>query len=287
MTHRTVTTLRGTTANMIISSRSRASLLVACLVVAACSQGFQTRKYPTSPALFVAAKAEFDKKKWDNAITGFERLTLDLSARDTLLPLAHYYLGQAHERRGEHLLAAQSFNRLAESFSDDTLADDALFAAGESYAAMWRDPQLDPTYGDLAQSQYRLLGSLYPDSPLKEKADAAVLRIDEQKASKDYETGQHYVRRRAFDSAIIYYKDVVRNYPATNKSRDAMLRIVEVYRRPEMNYKEEAKEMCTALEGAYPGDKDVARLCPPDKAVADSTSAKPDPVAAKPKKPAR
>ena len=275
---------------MITSSRFRASLLVACLGVAACSQGFQTRKYTSTPALFVAAKAEFNKKKWDNAITGFERLTLDLSARDTLLPLAHYYLGQAHDKRGEHLLAAQSFNRLAESFSDDTLADDALFAAGESYAAMWRDPQLDPTYGDLAQSQYRLLGSLYPDSPLKPKADAAVLHIDELKASKDYETGQHYVRRRAFDSAIIYYKDVVRNYPATNKSRDAMLRIVEVYRRPEMNYKEEAKEMCTALIGAYPGDKDVAKLCPPERAAAtDSVLAKPapaKPAPAKPKKPA-
>lgn len=279
---------------MTTSSRFRASLLVACLGVAACSQGFQTRKYSTTQALFTAAKAEFNKKKWDNAITGFERLTLDLSARDTLLPLAHYYLGQAHDKRGEHLLAAQSFNRLAESFSDDTLADDAIFAAGESYAAMWRDPQLDPTYGDLAQSQYRLLGSLYPESPLKVKADAAVLHIDELKASKDYETGQHYVRRRAFDSAIIYYKDVVRNYPATNKSRDAMLRIVEVYRRPEMNYKEEAKEMCTALEGAYPGDKDVAKLCPPEKAAApaaaaDSSAAKKAAAkldAAKPKKPA-
>jgi hypothetical protein len=40
-----------------------------------------------------------------------------------------------------------------------------------------------------------------------------------------------------------------------------------------MNYKDEAAEMCTALEGAYPGDKDVARLCVSDSAAADSVKA--------------
>ena len=245
--------------------------MLAGLVAVGCAQGFQTRKYPTSASLWTASMAEFKKKNWDNAVTGFERLTLDLSARDTLLARSHFYLGQSYANRGDYLLSAQSFNRLAESFPDDSLADDALFAAGESYSKLWKDPQLDPTYGDLSQSQFRLLVSLYPESSLREKADKALLGIDEMKASKDYETGLHYVRRRAFDSAIIYFKDVVRNFPATLKSRDAMLRMVEVYKKPEMNYKDEAAEMCTALHGAYPGDKDVAKLCPPDSG-ADSSA---------------
>jgi outer membrane protein assembly factor BamD len=270
---RTIAPESGIKGTMLHSRRTLGFVMLAGIVAAGCSQGFQTRKFPTSASLWTASMAEFKKKNWDNAVTGFERLTLDLSARDSLLPRAHYYLGESYANRGDYLLSAQSFNRLAESFPDDTLADDALFSAGQSYGKLWKDPQLDPTYGDLSQSQFRLLVSLYPESPLREKADKALLGIDEMKASKDYETGMHYVRRRAFDSAIIYFKDVVRNFPATQKSRDAMLRMVEVYQRPEMNYKEEAKEMCTALEGAYPGDKDVSRLCPSDAAVSDSTKA--------------
>lgn len=282
---RTIAPQSGIKGTMLHSRRTLGIVMLAGLAAAGCSQGFQTRKFPTSASLWTASMAEFNKKKWDNAVTGFERLTLDLSARDTLLPRAHYYLGQAYANRGDYLLSAQSFNRLAESFPDDTLADDALFAAGQSYGNLWKNPQLDPTYGDLSQTQFRLLVSLYPESPLRDKADKALLAIDEKKASKDYETGQHYVRRRAFDSALIYYKDVVRNFPATQKSRDAMLRMVEVYNRPEMNYKEEAKEMCTALEGAYPGDKDVAKLCPTATAAADSAKAA-DKSAAKGAKPA-
>lgn len=250
------------------------AVLAATLALAACARGFQLKKYPTNNGLFKASMAEFHAKHWDNAVTGFEKLTLDLTARDTLLPLAHYYLGKAHENNGEYLLAAQSYAKLAESFPDDTLAAAALLAAGDSYLKMWRDPSLDPTYASMAQTQYRLLLSVYPDSPLKEKAEAGAAKVDEMLATKDYETGLHYIRRHAYDSALIYLKDVVRNYPNTQRSRDAMLRIVEVYHLPEMNYREEAKEMCVAMHGAYPGDPDVAKLCP-DVVAADSAKTAP------------
>jgi len=247
------------------------AVLVALAASVACSRGFQLRKYPQLDALFTASVAEFKAKRWDNAVAGFEKLTLDLSARDTLLPMSHWYLAQSHEEKGEHILAATSFSRLAESFPDDSLADDALFQAGSSYLRLWRNAELDPQYGTLAQAQFRTLLSVYPESPLRKEAEGGLSRIDEQFAEKDYLNGLFYVRRGGFDSAIIYFKSVVRNFPATLKSRDAMLRMVEVYKKPEMNYKDEAAEMCTALHGAYPGDKDVAKLCPPGSG-ADSSA---------------
>ncbi len=258
-----------------MSARLRLLAVPLVLTAVACRPGFQVRKFPTNQALYVASYAEFKKGKFDNAVTGFERLTLDLAARDTLLPLAHYYLGKAHDGRGEHLLAAQSYSRIAEQFPDDTLADDALMAAGDSYLKMWRNPELDPSYGTLGQAQYRLLQSLYPDSPLSKTASEKLDAIDEEFATKDYETGRHYVRRKAFDSAIIYFKDVVKNYPNSQRARDAMLRMVEVYRRPEMNYKEEATEMCAALRAAYPAQPEVKVACPEVVAApADAGAAK-------------
>ena len=262
---------RGTNGVMRLR-RQVALLFVAVLAMGACVRGFQVKKYPTNDGLFKASLAEYQNKKWDNAITGFEKLTLELSARDTLLPLAHWYLAWSHEHREEHILAATSFTRLAESFPDDSLADDALFQAGSSYLRLWKNPELDPQYGILSQSHLRTLLSVYPDSPLRKDAEAQLLKIDDMFAAKDYLIAVQYTRRGAFDSSIIYFKDVIKNYPNSEHARLALLRMVEVYRKPQMNYKEEAAETCTTLRTAYAGDKDVAKLCGLAAAVADSTA---------------
>lgn len=240
-----------------------AVLVVALTVANACRPGFQPRGFASTGALFTASLREYNLKHYDNAVTGFERLTLDLSARDTLLPLSHWYLAHAHELKNEHLLAASSYARLAESFPDDSLAPPALLLAGRSYSELWRRPDLDPTYGDLAQIQFRQLASLYPDSPLRKDADSSSMDIDERKASKDYGIGMHYVRRKAFESSLIYFKDVVKDYPATKTARDALLEMVAVYRRPELKYLPEAAETCLTLRTAYPVDARTDAVCPP------------------------
>lgn len=253
-----------------------AAFLAAVLAIGtACRPAFQPRGFPSSAALFKASLAEYNAKRFDNAVTGFERLTLDLSARDTLLPLAHWYLAHAHEMKKEHLLAASSYARLAESFPDDSLAPAALLLAGQSYSELWRRPDLDPTYGDLAQIQFRQLSTLYPDSPFKKQADSASLNIDERKAAKDYGIGMHYVRRKAFESSLIYFKDVVKNYPLTDMARSSLMEMVIVYRRPELKFVPEAAETCVTLRTTYPADAAVGALCPvPGTVAADSAAAK-------------
>ena len=258
------------------SSVGRAVALAAILVAAACRPAFQPRNYASSTLLYNASMAEYNKKRYDNAVTGFERLTLDLSARDTLLPLAHWWLAHAHGMKLENLLAASSYARLAESFPDDTLAPRAMLLAGASYRKLWRRPDLDATYGDLAQIQFRQLSALYPDSPERKLADSASQEIDENKAAKDYGTGMFYVRRNAFESSLIFFKDVVKNYPNTRMARNALMAMVNVYRRPQLKYLPEAAETCVTLRTAYAGDAEVAALCP--KAVpADSVGVKPKP----------
>ncbi len=77
--------------------------------VAACRPEFQLKNFTTNEALYTASLRAYDRHHWDNAIAGFEKLTTDLPARDTLLPRSYWYLASAHEHQDEHLLAAQSF----------------------------------------------------------------------------------------------------------------------------------------------------------------------------------
>jgi outer membrane protein assembly factor BamD (BamD/ComL family) len=101
--------------------------------------------------------------------------------------------------------------------------------------------------------------ALYPTSPLKDGADQQVAHLQEWFAEKDYLNGNHYYHKRAYDSAIIYLKDVVKNYPNVPITRVAYLRLVDAYRK--IHYKEDADDVCNTLRVTYPGDLQVQRSC--------------------------
>src|SRR5687768_7915016 len=239
-----------------------ALLAIGLLGTAACrrSPAFDTARFPSNDELFQASVQEFDAKRWANAVRGFEKLTTDLPPRDARLPLAYHYLARSQARLGDHLIAAQTFSRLSANFPDDSLADDALLLGAKEYQSLWRSPGLDAEYGRSALTLYQTLVAVYPGSSLAPEAQAGIAKLEQMFATKDYDAGFHYIKRGAYDSAIIFFKDLIRKYPSTPKAREAYLRLLESYR--EINYREEAREVCETMRQTYPTDSEVARACP-------------------------
>jgi outer membrane protein assembly factor BamD len=199
------------------------------LAASACKPEFNLKNYTTNEALYTASLSLFQHHKWGDAITGFDKLSTDLPPRDTLLARSYWYLATAHEKQGEHLLAAQSYSRLVESFPDDTLADDAALEAARAYREMWRKPQLDATYGETALGSYATLVELYPQSPLVPTANKEMQELQDWFAEKSYLSGMYYFRRKAWDSANLYFTEILTKWPNAPRARDAALRLVESY----------------------------------------------------------
>ncbi len=236
--------------------RTVAALMVA---LAACRPDFELKSFTQDTALYQASVRELQRRRWDNAIAGFERLTIELPARDTLMAPALFHLGKARQGKKEWLLAAQAFTRVTESFPDHELADDALYEAGISYARLWRKPALDAQYGETAISTLRMMQGMYPSSPLNETAQREIDRLTNWLGMKAYQTGMFYMRRKAYDPAIIYFKDVLRLYASAPIARDAAIKLVQAYN--EINYREEASEQCASLRQTYPGSPEVREVC--------------------------
>jgi outer membrane protein assembly factor BamD len=124
---------------------------------------------------------------------------------------------------------------------------------------MWRKPALDPTYGETALATYNTLLGLYPTSPLIPEAKAELAELEDMFAQKAYLAGMYYLRRGAYDSGIIYFKDVLAKYAATPTARAAQLRLVDSYKA--IRYKEDASDACAVLKKTYPDDAEVRTTC--------------------------
>lgn len=230
------------------------------VALAGCRASFQPRQFGNDHGrLYAATLEQFEKGRWDNAIAGFERLTIELPARDPLLPLSFYHLAEAHLERNEYLLAAQNFVRVAEAFPLDTLAPVSLLRAGRSYGELWRKPSLDPQYGETARATLESMIAVYPESPLAEEARRELAALNDKFAQKIYNNGMFYMRRNGNHSAVIYFREVVDTYPETPTAKAALLRMVEAFR--EENWREDAEETCATLHGKYPADQAVRELC--------------------------
>jgi outer membrane protein assembly factor BamD len=238
----------------------RASVAVlAVLVVTACGNRLDPALYPTPEALFDASMSAFRAGNCGVARQGFQRLTFELPPRDQRHAEVRYYLAECMLDQNEELEAARQFRRVADEFPRHRLAPDALLRAGDAYAELWRDPELDPTYGETAVATYAELLGRFPSTPGADRAQLRITELNEKFAEKAYKAGVFYLRLRAFDSAIIYFKDVVAKYPQSGYAPRAVVRLIEAYDR--IGYQDDQQAMCLHLQQYYPGTEGAGEAC--------------------------
>ncbi len=237
--------------------------IIAALVLAAAAcakRPIDTTAYPDPQVLFDSALVAYRAGDCGWARDAFARLTFELEVRDPRQPEARYYVGECMLRKGERLEASRQFRRLAEEYPRHELAPDALLRSGDAYASLWNTPDLDPTYGDAALATYRELLARYPASPAADRAQLRMAEIEELFAEKEFKSGVFYIRLGAYDSAIIYFKDVVANYPRSSYASRSVMELIKAYGR--IGYVEEKQEMCQYLWQYYPEVEGAQRACP-------------------------
>jgi outer membrane assembly lipoprotein YfiO len=232
---------------------------------------------PVSSASQSASAAEVDalwKKveqavrhaKWSEAAKLLERVLLELPPGDPRIPQAHFWLGEAHFARGNHLEGVREFRHTSDDTPNHPLAPDALLRVGDVYADLWRRPELDPTYGQTALATYQELLNRYPGTSAAQRAQHGIAELNEKFAYKSYKAGLFYFRLKAYDSAILYFKDLVASYPKTHVVPDALIKLVEAYRK--LGYREDVQETCGYIRRFHPNAPLVNEVCPTNAAGA-------------------
>jgi outer membrane protein assembly factor BamD len=256
----------------------RATLALLLLGTAACGgRGGRASTAPTPELQENATTAQVDtlwrlaehqvrRGKWSDAQKNLERVLLELPAGDPRIAQAHFFLGEAYYAMGSHLEAAREFRKTSDDTPNDPLAADALLRVGDVYADLWRRPELDPSYGQTALATYQELVNRYPGTSAAARAQARIADLQERFAYKEYRAALYYFKLKAYDSAILYLKDVVATYPRAAIAPDALVKLVQAYQK--LGYKEDMQETCGYIRRFHPEAAKTHGVCPPDSAGA-------------------
>lgn len=230
------------------------SLLGVLFLAAACG----TARAPTElapPELFTWAVEKFEEGDYRAAIPGFTEFVI----RDPLNPRvdsAQYLLGESYLRRGQELRAVNEFQQLVRTRPNSHLADDAQLGTCRAY---WRlSPSIARDQEDTrrAVEECNRLLELFPGSPLREEAREIVLEAREKLAEKAFRVGKHYLDRRLYESANIYFEMALEEDPEADIIPEVLAALYQSYRR--IGFDSEAETVRQRLLRDH-GDTEQAR----------------------------
>jgi outer membrane protein assembly factor BamD len=223
--------------------------MLAAVVASACASREASLHDLAPQTVWEQGIEHFNERRWDEAIRHFDHF-LVVGGADPRVHQARYYAAEAHFNQREYLSAASRFTALAGDLGRAELAAQSRYMACRSYEELAPNPQLDQEYTRAAIDHCQALVDYFPDHHYAQEATEILDRMWHRLAAKTYQSGEWYQRRRAPDSALIYYQDVVRLYPRTSYAPRALRRMMEIYEA--LDYQEELEETRQRLLTAYP-----------------------------------
>lgn len=124
--------------------------------------------------------------------------------------------------------AIQAFQRLIDEYPASKLVDSAQYEVAYcSYRASLK-PAYDVEPTDKAIRAFEEFAQTSTNEELAEEADATIKRLKDKAAEKSILTARFYEGQKHYDSAIIYYQDVLDRFPDSSFAGPARAKIEEL-----------------------------------------------------------
>ena len=242
---------------MTIARLFRSRVLLLALLFASCAGNGVNPAELSADELFQQASGYYEAGNLGRAIPLLESF-VQLHFGDPRAPDVRMWLGEAYQKRRQWITAASHFQRLIEDYPSSPHEIAARFAICESYYRLSPPAQLDQEYTYAGIAHCESVSSNYAQTELGTTAGRYLEEMRNKLAKKVYDAGAFYVRRRAYDAAVVYFQDVLENFPQTIYAPAALRSLVETYR--ELGYVEEADATEERLRQEYPDSPEARGL---------------------------
>ncbi len=205
---------------------------------------------------FEIGKRHFAEKDYNGAKIIFDRLSRYNIISD-FTDSAQYLLAESYFNMHDFILAQSEYNRMVTNLPPgNPLFKIAMFKKAECYNRLSPNPALDQAYTMGAIKAYNDFIENYPiDTVWTPMARERFVELRDKLAKKDLDAGILYMKQRDYESAQIYFDDVLDSFPDTPSASRALFHKGECFIKAR-NYLK-AKEMFNNYLTLFP-DKEFA-----------------------------
>ena len=150
-----------------------------------------------------------------------------------LAPKAQYKLGLVLKGLLRYYEAEEEFSKVVSRYPDSEWAAAAKFQIASCRASLSKGPAYDQGAAQEAKEKFEEFVKEHPDAVLSLDAEKNINSIREKEAEANFNIAQFYEKQKVFDSARIYYKDIMNNYADSPWAAQAAARLQIMERKNE------------------------------------------------------
>jgi outer membrane protein assembly factor BamD len=238
---------------MEIMKRVAISLLVLLLLLGCAGKkdkGLKTVQGDPE-TLYKQALADFNAKKYKNAIEKFELLRSNFPDSSPYATWAELRVADSHFFLKEYVEAAagyEEFKKIHPTYEEGAYIQ---FQIGMSYFNWMTTSDRDQTYTKKALASFEYLVANYPPSLFTEKGKDKIGICKRQLAEHEYFIGDFYYRQEKYQAAASRFEWLLEKFPKWPDEDKTLLYLGKTYLG--LNEEEKAKETLGRLIKDYPG----------------------------------
>ncbi|MDD5108493.1 MAG: outer membrane protein assembly factor BamD [Candidatus Omnitrophica bacterium] len=161
----------------------------------------------------------------DNPAIEIFSKVVENSTYGSFAPKAQYKLGLVLKGLLRYYEAEEEFNKVVSRYPDSEWASAAKFQIASCRASLSKGSAYDQGAAQDAKEKFEDFVKEHPDAVLSLDAQKNIDTIREKEAQSSYSIGRFYEKQKNFDSAKIYYNDIIDNYAQSFWADQAKVRL--------------------------------------------------------------
>ena len=203
-----------------------------------------------------------EQEEWQDAAEAFEFVLF--APGFSRAAEARLLLAEVQYRDGRYIEARSEYQRVIDRWPADTVAVTAALGVCRSLVALSPITQRDQSFTRQARLSCQQVAADLAGTVMGLEAGRLAGQMQLKLAEQDYDTGLHYQKRRLFDSALLYFEQVVSEFSETEWAPWALYQMVDVFGR--IGYLRDVETTRDLLLETYP-DSEPAQLLLADGGV--------------------